>query len=217
MRKIKNKWITKDQSTRLHSVPVPIIGLTGGIATGKSTVASLFRLENIPVIDADQLVKGIYKKEESVTFVKKSFPEAVDNNSINFKILREVTFKNPENQHQIEQFIYAQMPEAFTEAFQSFSNPAFIVYDVPLLFEKKLNEKTDVSVCTYSPRAIQLARLIARDHIKEDLAQTILSRQMSIEDKKLASDLVIENMTSLEDLKINFNKFLNELLIRSEI
>jgi dephospho-CoA kinase len=214
MRKIKNKWITKDQSTRLYSIPVPIIGLTGGIATGKSTVANLFRLENTPVIDADQLVKGIYRKEESVNFIKNNFPEAIEDNSINFKILREVAFKTPENQHLIEQFIYAQMPKAFTEAFQSFSNPAFIVYDVPLLFEKMLNEKIDVSVCTYSPRAIQLARLIARDHIKEELAQTILSRQMSIEDKKIASDLIIENMTTLEDLKINFDKFLNELLER---
>jgi dephospho-CoA kinase len=214
MRKIKNKWITKNQSTRLYSIPVPIIGLTGGIATGKSTVANLFRLENVPVIDADQLVKGIYKKEESLNFIKENFAEATDGNSINFKILREVAFKTPENQQLIEQFIYAQMPEAFTEAFQSFSNPAFIVYDVPLLFEKKLDKKIDVSVCTYSPRAIQLARLIARDHIKEELAQTILSRQMNIEDKKLASDLVIENMTTFEELKINFEKFLNELVER---
>jgi dephospho-CoA kinase len=212
MRKLKNKWITKNPATRLYSIPVPIVGLTGGIATGKSTVANLFLSENIPVIDADQLVKGIYRKDESVAFIKKQFPEAIDENGINFKSLREVAFKTPENQHLIEQFIYAQMPQAFTEAFQSFSKPEFMVYDVPLLFEKKLNEKVDVSVCTYSPWAIQLARLIQRDQIKEELAQTILSRQMSIEDKKAISSLVIKNMTSFEDLKINFDNFLKELL-----
>jgi dephospho-CoA kinase len=65
MKKLKNNWVTKNKSNRLYEVPVPILGLTGGISTGKSTVAQLFREAGIPVIDADQLVKGIYQKKSS--------------------------------------------------------------------------------------------------------------------------------------------------------
>ena len=212
MRKLKNKWVTKDQSTRLYSLPVPIIGLTGGIATGKSTVAKLFREENIPVIDADQLVKSIYRKQKSLDFIVQHFPLAITDGAINFKKLREEAFKTASSQSLIELFIYAQMPEEFMKSFQTFSNPSFIVYDVPLLFEKKLDEKVDVSVCTYSPLAIQLSRLIERDQISEELAQNIISKQLSIEEKKKSSQLVIENMTTLEELTVNFKNALHELL-----
>ena len=88
MKKLKNKWITKDQTSRLYNIPVPIVALTGGIATGKTTIAQMFRDNGIPVIDADQLVKGIYQKKESFDFVSQHFLEAIINDTIHFKTLR---------------------------------------------------------------------------------------------------------------------------------
>jgi dephospho-CoA kinase len=213
MKKLNNKWVTKTTETRLYNIPVPIIGLTGGIATGKTTVAELFRTENIPVIDADKLVKGIYQKKESFDFVTLHFLDAIIDNTIHFKTLRELAFKTPENQKKLEDFIYAQMPKAFIEAFATFSHPEFIVYDVPLLFEKGLYTKTDVSVCTYSPRAIQRDRLVKRDNISVDLANTILNKQMDIEEKKAKSNLFIENTGDLALLKKNFDELLSKLSI----
>ena len=208
MKKLNPKWITKDPGTRLYHIPVPIVALTGGIATGKSTVAQLFRDAGIPVIDADKLVKGIYAKKESLDFISKHFPAAIIDQNIHFKTLRELAFKNPENQALLENFIYAQMPEAFTDAYNSFGLHHFIVYDVPLLFEKGLNFKTDVSVCTYSPKNIQIERLIKRDQISRELAETILSKQMDIEEKKEKSDLIILNTEGMAELKENFEKLL---------
>jgi dephospho-CoA kinase len=211
MRKLKNKWITKDKSTRLYNIPVPIVGLTGGIATGKTTIAQMFRDEDIPVIDADRLVKSIYQKKESFDFVQKHFVDAIVEEAIHFKTLRELAFKTPQNQGKLETFIYAQMPAAFLEAFKEFGPCEFIVYDVPLLFEKGLHSKTDVSVCAYSPREIQLQRLMKRDNISLELAETILTKQMDIEEKKKKADLFIENMGTHTDLNHNFIKILNEL------
>jgi dephospho-CoA kinase len=113
-----------------------------------------------------------------------------------------------DNQLILENFIYAQLPEAFREAYLSFGHHEFIVYDVPLLFEKHLNHKIDTSICTYSPRAIQVARLVKRDHISVELAEKILSKQMDIEEKNKISDLFIENIGDLTDLKNNFDKLL---------
>lgn len=211
MKKINSRWITKDQTSRLYNIPVPIVALTGGIATGKSTVAQYFRDVGIPVIDADKLVKNIYSKKESFDFVSKNFKQAIVDNTIHFKTLRELAFQTPANQALLENFIYAQMPEAFTEAYKSFGPHDFIVYDVPLLFEKGLNQKTDVSVCTYSPRETQIERLMKRDQISRELSETILSKQMDIEEKKKKSDLFIENTGPHEELKKNFDNLLATL------
>ena len=211
MKKLANKWITKDPTTRLYNIPVPIVGLTGGIATGKTTIAQMFRDENIPVIDADRLVKSIYQKKESFDFVQKHFLDAIVDDAIHFKTLRELAFKTPQNQGKLETFIYAQMPAAFKEAYSEFGAHKYIVYDVPLLFEKGLHSKTDVSVCAYSPRQVQLERLVKRDNIGLELAETILTKQMDIEEKKKKADLFIENIGTYTDLNHNFIKILNEL------
>ena len=211
MKKLANKWITKNPATRLYNIPVPIIGLTGGIATGKTTVAQMFRDENIPVIDADRLVKNIYQKKESFDFVQKNFLEAIIDDTIHFKTLRELAFKTPKNQVKLETFIYAQMPAAFVEAYNEFKGHEFIVYDVPLLFEKGLHSKTDVSICVYSPRSVQLERLVKRDNISIDLAETILNKQLDIEEKKKKADLVLENLGNHTDLNHNFIKILKIL------
>lgn len=211
MKKLKSKWITKDLGSRLYNIPVPIVALTGGIATGKSTVAQMFRDEDIPVIDADRLVKNIYAEKESFDFVSKNFKEAIIDEAIHFKTLREIAFKTPENQLLLETFIYSRMPDAFKRVYQTFAPHGFIVYDVPLLFEKKLNEKTDLAVCTYAPRSLQLERLIKRDNIGMELAETILSKQMDIEEKKKKSDLFIENTGNFLDLEKNFRQLLSTL------
>ena len=211
MKKLANKWITKDPSTRLYNIPVPIVGLTGGIATGKTTIAQMFRDENIPVIDADRLVKNIYLKKESFEFVEKHFFESIIEDAIHFKTLREIAFKTRENQIKLETFIYAQMPLAFKEAYNQFGPHSYIVYDVPLLFEKGLYTQTDVSVCVYTPRSIQLERLMKRDSISVELAETILTKQIDIEEKKKKADIFIENIGTHTDLNHNFIKLLKEL------
>lgn len=211
--KLRPEFITKTKENRLYQLPVPIIGLTGGIATGKSTVAQLFRELGVNVLDADSLVKKIYSKPEAVDFVKNIFPEAFQNNAIMFKTLRELVFSSSSNQEKVETFIYSHLPHTFLEAFSLLPPQEFLIYDVPLLFEKKLNEKVDCSLCVYSSRETQLNRLTARDQIDINLAKSILSKQLDIEEKKKLSNLVIDNSGDLTSLKLAFKK-LQELLIQ---
>ena len=103
------------------------------------------------------------------------------------------------------------MQGEFLKAYLSLGNPEFVIYDVPLLFEKKLDEKVDASFCVYCPRDMQKARLIARDHITPHLAETILARQLDIEEKKSRSNLVLLNDKGPEELEASLQKILSEL------
>lgn len=206
---LKSHFISKSPEARLYQLPIPVIGLTGGIATGKSTVAKLLAESGFAVINADQLVKNIYATQEANDFIKNHFPECLNQDqSINFKSLRKLVFEKSEIKTQVENFIYQRMPLQFKMAFNEFNSPQVIIYDVPLLFEKKLDQLVDLSVCVYLPQETQLERLMKRDQIDRKLAESILKEQIPIEEKKRLSKIVIENQGSIDDLKIAVNQFI---------
>lgn len=208
MRKLKNNLVKLTAENRLYQIPVPIIGLTGGIGTGKSTAAEWLRKHGLAVIDADANVKAVYRKPETLAFIKSHFPAVVADGQINFKKLREIVFINPDAKQLVEDFIYARLPQAFLDAYALLNKPALIIYDVPLLFEKKLHLLVDVSACVYAPKEIQIQRLMSRDHSSRDLAEKILSNQLDIEEKKKLSDFIIENTGDLHQLGKNIEEFL---------
>ena len=211
MKKLKSNLIKHTPETRLYQIPVPIIGLTGGIASGKSTIADFFKKENIPVIDADRLVKNIYQTIETKNFIRTNFPQAIEGNEINFKKLRELVFQDPLSKTSLENQIYQYLPSEFKKAFTSLNNPLFIVYDVPLLFEKKLDPFIDLSICVYAPRKMQIERLIIRDHSTQEMAEKIIDQQIDIEEKKKHANFVIENTSNLNELEVLFKRLLQEI------
>lgn len=212
MKKIKSNLITKTISDRLYQLPVPIIGLTGGIATGKSTVAKILSEQKIPIIDADRLVKKVYQKIEIKNFIAQHFPEAIISNEIDFKTLRRVAFSSKENIEKIETQIYKYLPEEFLLEYQSFQNPSYVIYDVPLLFEKGLDKLVDQKVCVYANRDLQISRLMKRDSITKEDAANILSHQINIDEKKNRSDIVINNETNEQSLRQNVEDFISKIL-----
>lgn len=212
MKKIRKEFHRLSSSERLYQGPSPLIGLTGGIATGKSTVSKLLDQKGIKVIDADQLVKAVYATEEALTFIKDHFPQAVSSKGINFKILREIFFSDIKAKQRIESFIYQRLPQAFKETTKLIEDQDFLIYDVPLLFEKKLASKMDLSIVVYASRDVQKQRLMARDQISEKLADSILSQQMDIEEKKNKADFVIVNEGTFEELSREVEKLIKKII-----
>lgn len=213
--KLKNKFIKLSALNRLHGINIPIIGLTGGIATGKSTASKLLKNLGLFVVDADLLVKEIYQKEKTIDFIFNLCPEVFEQEGvrkINFQKLREVFFNAPNSkgvQQQIEAFIYPQMKEVFLSKLNS--NPSFIIYDVPLLFEKKLDALVDLKILIYASSEIQIERLMLRDKISKELARSILEQQWPIEKKRNLSDFVIENTNSYSKLEKDLNQLLEKI------
>lgn len=202
--KLKKEFITLKKEKRLYKMPCPVVGLTGGIATGKSTVSKFLRDKGFPIIDADALVKEVYKTQESLEHLQNYYPRVVEEDgTINFKLLREYFFQDIQIQNDIESLIYRQLPEAFLKAFKDLGSPKVVIYDVPLLFEKNLDSFIDHKAVVYCPRAKQVERLMARDGIEKDLACKILAKQIDIEEKAKLADTVIDNSGQPEDLNLN--------------
>lgn len=209
---LNSAWVTLKPLERLYELSIPVIGLTGGIATGKSSFAHLFRSKGIHVIDADQLIKNIYKKENVIAFIEARVPEAYENGHINFRHLREHVFGHAELKAELEQFLYGHMPEAFKEELALCPQASWVVYDVPLLFERSLNYRVDRSIVVYTTPEIQIERLMKRDNITEDFAKRIISHQMPINEKKNLADYVVDNSGGPQDHPNLFEKLWENLV-----
>lgn len=212
MKSLRPEFIKLQPDYRLYNFGKPIIALTGGIATGKSTVTKLLEAKGIKIIDADALVKNIYAKPESQDFIRQNFPEAWKQDAIDFKVLREIFFKNPKVKELVEGFIYSRLPLAFREAAMKIQDQNFYFYDVPLLFERNLDTKVDLKLVVYAPEKVQLARLIDRDGTKEEIGKKILESQMDIEEKKEKADFVIDNSGSMVELAAEVDSLLQQIL-----
>ena len=215
MHKLKSDYITLTPNNRLYGLKKPIIGLTGGIASGKSTAAVYLKNKRIPLLDADALVKEVYKEKETIKFIYNNYPSAVTNNSINFKKLREIVFNSSEDKRKITHFIYQKLPNTFMYEYNKldFSEYDFCLYDVPLLFENQMENLFDMTTLVYSPRDTQEKRLIKRDLISKELATKILDQQMPIEDKRQKSNFIISNLGDLQDLNNEIELFLDQIVL----
>ena len=210
--KLKKEHHKLKSEDRLYQTKIPLIGLTGGIATGKSTVSAILRSEGISVIDADLLVKDIYKMPTTKDFIQNKYPDVMINNEIDFSKLREKFFTDKNVKAEIETLIYGKLPEAWATEVVKHKDSSVLFYDIPLLYEKALEKFFDITVLVYAPRAVQKERLIERDGITEELAEGILDHQMSIEEKKAKADFVIENDDDIEKLGSEVEELLTQLL-----
>ena len=213
MHKLKSQYKTLSQECRLYNCQRPIIALTGGIASGKSAASQYFIGQGVPLIDADKLVKEIYQQESTMEFLKNLDPQFLTNDKINFKLLRESLFNNLNLKNIIEEYIYNKLPNQFNLNYEKldFSTFDFLIYDIPLLYEKGISSLFDMNILVYAPREIQKARLMQRDNISEQLANKILDQQMDIEVKKEKASFIIENTASFNVLNAKTQQCLKEI------
>jgi dephospho-CoA kinase len=174
--------------------------LTGGIATGKSTVASLFMLHGFLTIDADKIAHkllDIHHKKISDLFGN----EYVKNEKVLRKKLGTLIFNNVAEKTKLENFIHPLIKEDIINAatiFESQQKPYLI--DIPLFFEKE-HYDIEKSVVVYVPKEIQIKRLIKRDKSSQEEAIVRINNQMDIEEKKTLATYVIDNTKDLKYLQ----------------
>jgi len=203
---LKQAYCKLDKDQRFYQLDRPIIGLTGGIATGKSSASNYLRSKGYPIIDADGLVKKIYQKPETIKFIKSIKASYIQYSQVDFKELRKDVFNSKDLKAKIEEFIYAQLPSAFKLELSTKTDQGAIIYDIPLLFEKSLQSQFDLVICIYAPRDVQRTRLIQRDGISTELADNILSQQMDIETKAKKADFSIKNNSDISNLNQELDK-----------
>ena len=192
-------------SKRLYNCPKKIIGLTGGIASGKTSFSKILQKNGHEIICADSLVKNIYQKKETINFIKREAPASLINGKIIFPKLREIFFSDKLIKINIENFIYSHLEAEFNLELKKIKSEV-LIYDVPLLFEKSINTLVDRTVLVYCSKNIQEKRLCERDNISKDSANKIIMSQMPIDSKKEKSDLVIHNTGTFTDLEKQYKK-----------
>ena len=173
--------------------------LTGGIATGKSTVANLFMLHGFLTIDADKIAHKLLDIH-SDTIASLFGAEYVENGKVLRKELGNLIFNNPDEKKKLENFIHPLIKEEIQKEaslFESKNKPYLI--DIPLFFENK-NYDIEKSIVVYTPKEIQIERLQKRDKCDEVTALSRINNQMDIEEKKLLATYVIDNSQDLKYL-----------------
>ena len=177
------------------------IGLTGGIASGKTTITNYIRKhKNIPILDADNLSRELIKPN---TYGYKKILDyfgnkIIDNKSnsereINRKLLRKIIFKNSESKKWIEKLLHPLIKEKMIEECSQYKNNQTIVMVIPLLFEAKFDYICTEIWLVECPRELQKKRLMKRDKISEKEACESINLQLSFEEKRKFSDIILDN------------------------
>ncbi|XP_074278969.1 dephospho-CoA kinase-like [Silene latifolia] len=190
-----------------------IVGLTGGISSGKSTVSNLFKAHSIPVVDADLVARDALKKGTAGwKKVVKAFGDDIlqpDGEVDRPKLGRNV-FSDPEKRQLLNRLLAPHISSGiFKEIVKLWlKGHKVIVLDIPLLFEAKMDKWTKPNIVVWVDSETQLKRLVARDRITEDEAHNKINAQMSLDSKRSRADIVIDNTGSLEDLNEQFQNVL---------
>lgn len=175
-----------------------VIGLTGGIASGKSTVSSILKEKGITVIDADIEARlAVEKGEEAYDEIIAFFGEEIlqKNGSINRAKLGSIIFHEEEKRLKLNSIVHpAVRKRMLTKRDEAIENgEQLVIMDIPLLFESKLTYMVDKTVLVYVDENIQLQRLMERNQLSKDEALARIQSQMPLADKIKLSDAVINN------------------------
>ena len=189
-----------------------VIGLTGGIATGKSSIAKLFVDAGVYVIDSDVLVKEFLKTPEIIAKIVQTFGnDSIDENrEINRKFMANLIFNDSKKRLALNEIIHPHVKKQIEILLQKRVNN-LVVVDVPLMYEAGFDVMMDEVIVVYTTPEIQLERLMVRDCLTAEAAELRLASQMSIDEKRQLADYVIDNCGTKQDLYHNFYKVYDEI------
>ncbi|XP_061985147.1 dephospho-CoA kinase-like [Populus nigra] len=190
-----------------------IVGLTGGISSGKSTVSNLFKSHGIPVVDADIVARDVLRKGTGgYKGVVAAFGEDIlqANGEVDRPKLGQIVFSDPGKRQLLNRLLAPYISSGIFWEILSLWLKGYkvIVLDIPLLFEAKMDKWTKPITVVWVDTETQLQRLMARDRINEEDARNRINAQMSLDLKRSQANIVIDNSGSLEDLEEQFQKVL---------
>ncbi|TCN00985.1 dephospho-CoA kinase [Paenibacillus sp. BK033] len=189
------------------------IGLTGGIATGKSTVAAMLVERGAMLVDADQVAREVVMPgEPALEAVASAFGQAVihTDGTLDRKALGSIVFNNRDLLAQLENILHPAIRGRMRQRIKQYEeqNPSqLVVADIPLLYETGQEELYDGVMVVYVPQTLQLQRLMERNELAAEEAWRRIGLQMDIEQKRSRADWVIDNSGSLDETRRQVDEF----------
>ncbi len=182
-----------------------ILGLTGGIATGKSTVVKVFKELGFPVVDADVIAREVVEVgRPGLAKIVSTFGTEMlqPDGSLDRKKLGALVFSDEEKRQKLNALLSPFLREAILSQIEKKKDQAsLVVVDIPLLYEGGYENDMDQVAVVYVPETIQLDRLMERDHLTEQEAWQRINSQLSIEQKKQKADIVFDNQKTIQETK----------------
>lgn len=175
-----------------------VIGLTGGIATGKSTVSSYLKKKGYFIVDADMIAHdALMKGKKPYELVCAHFPSVVEEGEINRRALGKIVFHDQKEKDILESYVLPYVREEIEKEIEKHEE---VILDVPLLFEKQYDILCDFIIVVSCSYEIQLKRLMERNHFSKEEAHARIMSQMSLAEKEKRADYIIHNDGNLEEL-----------------
>jgi len=200
-----------------------VAGLTGGIATGKSTVSKMFRNEGAVIIDADKIAHNVVTKGEPAwQHIKDYFGNEVllPNGEIHRAYLGDIVFNDAAQKKVLNEIVHPFVLEKMLEDLKQVEETrrdSVVIFDVPLLIESGMHKGISDVILVYIPERLQLERLIARDNISIADATARIKSQMPIDEKKNYASIVIDNSKSIDETRKRTIEVFRALTKKSDI
>ncbi|WP_239254974.1 dephospho-CoA kinase [Listeria ilorinensis] len=192
------------------------IGLTGSIATGKSTVSRRLKKAGFAVVDADVAARKVVEKgTPALEEIRQYFGEAVltDEGELDRAKLGEIIFKDAKKRAILNKIVHPKVQAYMLKEREALfkAGETIIFFDIPLLYESHLEDIVDQIIVVRTSRQTEIERLMARDGISEEKAIQKIDTQIPIEEKELRADFVIDNDGSLEITKKQVDQLIRHL------
>lgn len=189
-----------------------VLGVTGSIATGKSTVVDVFKAHQIPVVDGDVVARKIVEPgQPALRAVVEYFGQQIlqEDGTLDRQKLGEIVFNEPKERLKLDTILDPYLRGAIIGDIKSHDEP-LVIADIPLMFEKGYEDAMDQVAVVYVPREIQLERLMSRDGLDEETAMKKIQSQMSIEAKAHKADIIFNNMGTKEETRQQVEDWLSK-------
>lgn len=193
-----------------------IVGLTGSIGMGKTTVAQHIASRGTPVLDSDAVVHALYEGEAAAP-IEAAFPGSTAGGKVDRTKLAEALMRTPDGFRKLEALVHPLVRKAQWSFLQqkAASGAPLCVLDIPLLFETGGDKLMDVSVVVSAPEPIQTERVLARPGMTAEKLAAIRARQMPDAEKCARADYVIDTGLSLDETKAEVDRLLESLKTRA--
>jgi len=191
-----------------------VIGLTGGIASGKSTASDYIRSLGFEVLDADVYARKVTERDSAGYHkIIEAFGTDIldENKEIDRRKLGEIIFNDPEERKKLNSISHPEIRRMMNADQDEFVKQNHVFLDIPLLFENGLDKKCDITITVYVTKENQLERLMVRNELSEKDAVSRVNSQMSLDEKKNLSDYVFDNNNDQKELYEQIDKFVEML------
>jgi dephospho-CoA kinase len=184
-------WNTSSKRTDLPLV----VGITGGIGSGKSLVCSIFRVLGVPIFEADQVAKDLYRtnaelKEKLIIMFGREIYSG--ENTLNRKLLSSVIFKDPESLRSVNELIHPLVREAFMSWIQK-QNGCYVLHEAAIIFESGFYKMMDANILVTAPVEMRIRRVMEREAVTREGVTSRMSNQWREEETVKLADFIIRN------------------------